>query len=58
MIEHIPRIAKEEGWGFWCYRCRRDLGSGHPHDEGFSVHIIDIVKRHLRNHLKAMREQL
>jgi len=57
MIEVAPRALSENGWGLWCFRCKKDLGSvyGNPN---LSIGSIRNAKKHFGMHRREMRKQL
>ncbi len=57
MIEIAPRALSEDGSGYFCYRCRKDLGIK---VEGGPVNKFGFKKacHHFGVHRREMRKQL
>ncbi len=57
IVEVIPRPANEDGWGYWCYHCKKDLGHARrmrPYYQEF----MEMIRCHVKQHRLFMRSQI
>jgi len=57
MIEVAPRPLREDGGGYWCFRCKTDLGTAHG-DPNKDKPSFKNACKHFGRHRREMRKTI